>query len=103
MRSTGTLLQPRRSRKSAEAVTTDSRPVSPCRSQEKPWRRHGQQHPVVTTYSVSARRCTRSQSRNREEDTLCPQRREHEFEPPSSLLLPQCCCSRSSIIRISRT
>jgi hypothetical protein len=26
--STGTLLQPRRSRKSAEAVTTDSRPVS---------------------------------------------------------------------------
>jgi hypothetical protein len=37
--STGTLLQPRRSRKSAEAVTTDSRPVSPCRSQEKPWRK----------------------------------------------------------------
>ena len=25
--------------KSAEAVTTESRPVSPCRSQEKPWRK----------------------------------------------------------------
>src|SRR5215210_415643 len=37
--------QPRRSRKSAEAVTIDSRPVSLCRNQEKPWRRHGHQHP----------------------------------------------------------
>ena len=43
--STGTPLQPRRSRKSAEVVTTDSRPVSLCRSQEKPWRTHGNQHP----------------------------------------------------------